>query len=419
MFHGIMTASCTTMTTAISTKIERSNRNLGYFNDDRIEFMSCLAPDDLCERFRNGRWRFFFHRELKFSRGFREERGYVIVDCHDAKGFLAGNGFTQHVLHALRKAKRQVRTWEVIFDWYNLGPNYIPQLYAASRVVREFRTLNDMSSATFATKDAIVRGKLMRLLGDKKEKPRSTIHTILDSYAKRCVSVLDVCKSGPLLVPLAYFRSAALPWEGLGHEVDLYFSELGESVSILPVHGVSRCACSAKHFQCIIDSETAPLPINDWDVVYVATYPNKDMISAAASRNRFLRALHYQQVMRVVRMENWPAEAPLWMAIVCMCYLRKMSEFHPGSPWLINTSLAYKLSRLRLLHGDEYMKMKNEIRHDFSKLIKYEGIFTGLNAKFVEEYDQVQSIIDARISSGEPLGASLVPKGLCSVCLRR
>lgn len=380
--------------------------------------MSCLAPDDLVERFRSGRWRFFSHRELNFTQGFREERGYVIVDCYDAKGFLAGNAYTQHVLHALRKAKRQVRTWEVIFDWYDLGPAFVPQLYAASRVVREFRTLKDMSSATFATKAPSVQGKLRRLLGDKKEKPKSTIHSILDQYAKRCVSVLDVCKSGPLLVPLAYFRSAVLPWEGSSREVSLYYSEMGESVSVLPLQSAPRYACSAAHFQCIIDSETAPLPISDWDVVYVATCANKDMLTTAAYRNHFLRALHYQQVMRVVRMENWPVEAPLWMAIICMCYLKKMSEFN-GPQWTVNTSLAHKLSKLRLLHGSEYFAMKDKIRLDFSKMIKHEGVFTGMNTDFLEEIEQVQSIIDARVSSGEPLGASLVPKGQCSVCLRR
>jgi hypothetical protein len=356
-----------------SASIDRSNLNLSYFNDDRIEFLSCLAPADLNERLLSGNWRCYKYDDVFGKRGVA--KWIVYVNCHDAKA-IGGTNYVTAINRRLRANNFERNNWIAIFDWYGFGEDAIYGLYAGSSPIREVSGLPDMSKAMFGTLNYGKQGRLTRLLGEDCLKPRTKINFILNKYTQKskCAGVLDVWKSGLFTVPLAYFRGAMLPWEDIGCDAMMHLKELGGQVMVKTVPGHVRRACSAECFKWVISQESYPMIINDHCINYALSSNNKNNTKEVTPA-MFYRAMHYQQVMRIARLENWPVEAPLWMALICYVYLERMSEYK-NQYWLVSTRTALNFCKLHKLNGEEYFKMKDEVARDFMIHMKNQTMFT-------------------------------------------
>jgi hypothetical protein len=142
------------------------------------------------------------------------------------------------------------------------------------------------------------------------------------------------------------------------------------------------------------------------------------------------RTLHYQQLMRVMRIKDWMTETPIWMALDTIFHIEMMYKNDDYHQWVIGGTKTFKSNwfmsprmlkyfvKLSTIEDEkEYYRLKDIIRNNFSVGIKAYDVIP--DESIVNDND-IKNIRDVVLKRAEieknDLGLEMY--GSCPICER-
>lgn len=137
------------------------------------------------------------------------------------------------------------------------------------------------------------------------------------------------------------FGTACLP------VADIYFGELDKYVRVVVSKGRDMTTCCVSGFLESLRLSSEVKLFSDFNIRLNSFDPVLNQV------------LHFQQILRVCRLRDWPRLAPLWQVVATVHYLRSMVEYYPCGRWICNAVQKSKglalSSTPRLRHGGEIL----------------------------------------------------------------
>lgn len=371
-------------------------------------------------------------------------------------GGLDNFNFSPEIKRFLMNSGYRNKNWEIICDWTGIGSGNMLNAYNASNIIRCILSHSKitkgkvMSESDFNQLDKRMRGLIMRILGSYERKPKDRVLSILEGYAALLQRNFPGVHERAVFytVPVAPFRMSKLSErEKLVFSCETYFSELDAEECLLCTTKGRQYYCTALHYYSGLTMRKRAAIVAENSIEYELDFDkfnsrfrrqNKDkmltgsdVLEAYELRSCELqRTLHYQQLMRVLRIKDWMTETPIWMALDTVFHIEMMYKNDDYQKWVNSGAktfksnwfmspmmLRYFVSLSTIEDEKEYYRTKDLIRNNFTVGIKAYDIMPDESVVSDKDIKKIRDIVLKRAEVDND-GLGLEMYGSCPICER-